>query len=160
MKLIFSDEAWEDYLYWQEQDRRMVARINRLINETRRNPFKGTGKPEPLKHALAAVHAAEVYYRFKRSWSAFVYKGRIDYQVTHRYLEVHQPKLSGLGIRAAKLALYAAMGRVGWADMKASMGHCWGSYLEARATRRKGIPGGQLARELAGRASRAGRDSV
>ncbi len=93
-------------------------------------------------HTLAAVHAAEVYYRFKRSWGAFVYKGRIDYQVTHRYLEVHQPRLSGLGIRAGKLLLYAGLGRVGWADMKASMGHCWGSYLEARETRRKGIPGG------------------
>ena len=102
-------------------------------------------------HALAAVHAAEVYYRFKRSWSAFVYKGRIDYQVTHRYLEVHQPKLSGLAIRGAKLGLYAAMGRVGWSDVKASMAHCWGSYLEAKDTRRKGIPGGQLARELRAR---------
>jgi len=99
-------------------------------------------------HALAAVHAAEVYYRFKRSWSAFVYKGRIDYQVTHRYLDVHQPKLSGLGIRAAKLALYAAMGRVGWAESKASLAHCWGSYLEARETRRRRVQGGQLAREL------------
>ena len=60
MKLIFSDEAWEDYLYWQEQDRRMVARINRLINETRRDPFKGTGKPEPLKHALAGFWSRRI----------------------------------------------------------------------------------------------------
>jgi glycosyltransferase involved in cell wall biosynthesis len=102
-------------------------------------------------HTLAAVHAAEVYYRFKRSWSAFVYKGRIDYQITHRYLEVHQPKLSGLGIRVAKLVLYAVMGRVGWDDIKASMAHCWGSYLEASATRRQGVPGGQLARQLKAR---------
>lgn len=60
MKLIFSDEAWEDYLYWQEQDRRMVARINRLINETKREPFKGTGKPEPLKHALAGYWSRRI----------------------------------------------------------------------------------------------------
>jgi toxin YoeB len=60
VKLIFSDEAWEDYLYWQEQDRRMVARINRLINETRRDPFKGTGKPEPLKHALAGFWSRRI----------------------------------------------------------------------------------------------------
>lgn len=60
MKLIFSDEAWEDYLYWQEQDRRVVARINRLINETRRDPFKGTGKPEPLKHALAGFWSRRI----------------------------------------------------------------------------------------------------
>ena len=53
MKLIFADEAWEDYLYWQKQDRRMVDRINKLIRETQREPFAGVGKPEPLKHALA-----------------------------------------------------------------------------------------------------------
>lgn len=105
-------------------------------------------------HALAAVHGAEVYYRFRRSWSAFVYKGRVDYEVTHRYLDVHQPKFSGLLIRGAKLGLYAAMGRVGWADVKSSLGHCWGSYLEARETRKKGIPGGMLRRELAARGVR------
>ena len=60
MKLIFSDEAWEDYLYWQEQDRRMVTRINRLINETKRDPYKGTGKPEPLKHALAGFWSRRI----------------------------------------------------------------------------------------------------
>ena len=53
MKLVFSDEAWEDYLYWQKQDKRMVERINRLIRETQRAPFSGIGKPEALKHALA-----------------------------------------------------------------------------------------------------------
>ncbi len=53
MKLIFADEAWEDYLYWQKQDGRMVERINKLIRETQREPFTGVGKPEPLKHALA-----------------------------------------------------------------------------------------------------------
>ena len=53
MKLVFSDEAWEDYLYWQKQDRRMVERINKLVQEVKRDPFSGVGKPEPLKHALA-----------------------------------------------------------------------------------------------------------
>ena len=60
MKVVFSDEAWEDYLYWQEQDRRMLRRINGLINETRRDPFKGTGKPEPLKHALAGFWSRRI----------------------------------------------------------------------------------------------------
>ena len=60
MKLIFSDEAWEDYLYWQEQDRRMVVRINRLIKETMREPFSGTGKPEPLKHALSGFWSRRI----------------------------------------------------------------------------------------------------
>lgn len=60
MKVIFSDEAWEDYLHWQEQDRRMLKRINSLINETKRDPFKGTGKPEPLKHALAGFWSRRI----------------------------------------------------------------------------------------------------
>ena len=53
MKLIFADEAWEDYLYWQKQDKRMVERINKLIRETQREPVAGIGKPEALKHALS-----------------------------------------------------------------------------------------------------------
>ena len=60
MRLIFSDQAWEDYLYWQEQDRRMVVRINRLINETMRTPYSGTGKPEPLKHALSGFWSRRI----------------------------------------------------------------------------------------------------
>ena len=53
MDYTFADEAWEDYLFWQKQDKRMVERINKLIKETARDPFEGIGKPEPLKHALA-----------------------------------------------------------------------------------------------------------
>ena len=52
-KLIFSDEAWEDYLHWQDTDRSMVRRINQLIKDIRRSPYEGIGKPEPLKHQLA-----------------------------------------------------------------------------------------------------------
>lgn len=50
MRLIFHEQAWEDYRYWQEQDRKMLKRINRLIEECRRTPFEGVGNPEPLKH--------------------------------------------------------------------------------------------------------------
>jgi toxin YoeB len=53
MKKVFADQAWEDYLYWQKQDRKMVNRINDLIKDTERNPYEGLGKPEPLKHTLA-----------------------------------------------------------------------------------------------------------
>jgi len=60
VKLVFSDEAWEDYLYWLDQDRRMIKRINGLINETKREPFKGPGKPEPLKHALAGYWSRRI----------------------------------------------------------------------------------------------------
>ena len=52
MKLIFSERAWEDYLYWQETDRRLVTRINLLIRDIQREPFSGIGKPEPLRHAF------------------------------------------------------------------------------------------------------------
>lgn len=60
MMLVFSDEAWEDYLFWQTQDRRMVDRINKLIKETTRAPFTGIGKPEPLKHALAGYWSRRI----------------------------------------------------------------------------------------------------
>lgn len=60
VKLLFADEAWEDYLYWQKQDKRMVERINKLIRETQREPFAGVGKPEPLKHALAGFWSRRI----------------------------------------------------------------------------------------------------
>lgn len=60
MKLIFAEAAWEDYLHWQQQDRRMVERINKLIRETQREPFSGIGKPEPLKHALAGFWSRRI----------------------------------------------------------------------------------------------------
>ena len=49
MKLIFHAQAWDDYLYWQRQDRKLLKRLNGLIQECCRTPFEGTGKPEPLK---------------------------------------------------------------------------------------------------------------
>lgn len=60
MKLIFAEEAWEDYLYWQKQDKRVVERINKLIVETQRDPFVGIGKPEPLKHALSSYWSRRI----------------------------------------------------------------------------------------------------
>ena len=60
MKLIFADEAWEDYLYWQTQDKRMVDRINKVLRETQREPFSGVGKPEPLKLALAGFWSRRI----------------------------------------------------------------------------------------------------
>ncbi len=52
MKLVFSDNAWQDYLYWIEADPKTLKRLNTLIDECRRTPFTGTGKPEPLKGDL------------------------------------------------------------------------------------------------------------
>lgn len=53
MKLLFADSAWDDYQHWLRTDRKMIERINKLIQETQCEPFAGVGKPEPLKHALA-----------------------------------------------------------------------------------------------------------
>jgi toxin YoeB len=60
VKLVFADAAWEDYLYWQKHDRRMLERINTLLRETRREPFAGIGKPEALKHALAGFWSRRI----------------------------------------------------------------------------------------------------
>ena len=53
MKLIFSQHAWDDYLYWQRTDQKIIQRIDRLIKECQRAAFEGVGKPEPLKHGMA-----------------------------------------------------------------------------------------------------------
>lgn len=50
MKLIFSEVSWSQYLDWQQEDRKIVRRINALIKDCLRSPFEGIGKPEPLKH--------------------------------------------------------------------------------------------------------------
>ncbi len=60
MRLVFADNAWEDYLHWQKTDKKMVTRINRLIKECARDPFEGLGKPEPLKHALAGYWSRRI----------------------------------------------------------------------------------------------------
>ncbi|EEB5699451.1 Txe/YoeB family addiction module toxin [Salmonella enterica] len=60
MKLTWSEEAWDDYLYWQEIDKRMVKRINELIKDVRRTPFDGKGKPEPLKYNLSGFWSRRI----------------------------------------------------------------------------------------------------
>ncbi|NTV83120.1 MAG: Txe/YoeB family addiction module toxin [Bacteroidales bacterium] len=50
MKLLFVDESWEDYLYWQKTDGKILDRINNLVKDISRNPYSGLGKPEPLKY--------------------------------------------------------------------------------------------------------------
>lgn len=57
MKYIFVDESWEDYLFWQKTDKKIVASINELLKNISRNQFSGIGKPEPLK------------YKYKGYWS-------------------------------------------------------------------------------------------
>ena len=60
MKLIFSAHAWNDYLYWQKTNKKIVKRINLLIRDVQRLPFEGIGKPEPLKHALSGYWSRRI----------------------------------------------------------------------------------------------------
>jgi len=60
LKLVFADSAWDDYLYWQQRDRKMVQRINSLIQAAQRDPFRGMGKPEALRHALAGYWSRRI----------------------------------------------------------------------------------------------------
>lgn len=70
MKYVFVDESWEDFLYWQKTDKRILKKINNLIKNISRNPFDGIGKPEPLK------------YKYQGFWSRRIdNEHRLIYQV-------------------------------------------------------------------------------
>ncbi|HCA84324.1 MAG TPA: Txe/YoeB family addiction module toxin [Streptomyces sp.] len=60
MKVVFTEQAWADYVYWSETDRRMIKRINRLIEESKRDPFAGIGKPEPLRGDLSGYWSRRI----------------------------------------------------------------------------------------------------
>ncbi|MES1933632.1 YoeB toxin protein [Salinisphaera shabanensis T35B1] len=60
MRIVFSENAWADYLYWQQTDKKILRRINKLIKEIQREPFNGVGKPEPLKHGLAGYWSRRI----------------------------------------------------------------------------------------------------
>ena len=55
MKIVFSPNSLEDYISWQTEDKKILKKINFLINEIRRTPYEGSGKPEPLKYDLAGL---------------------------------------------------------------------------------------------------------
>lgn len=77
MDIIFSDIAWEDYLYWQKTDKKTLKRINALIKDIQRNQFTGIGKPEPLK------------YEFQGFWSRRIdSEHRLVYQVTEKEIKI------------------------------------------------------------------------
>ena len=60
MNLQFTARAWEDYLYWQKQDRAVLRRINLLIRDAQRTPFEGVGQPEPLKFGLSGCWSRRI----------------------------------------------------------------------------------------------------
>lgn len=60
MKIVFADRGWEDFTYWVENDRKIAARIVRLIQEIKREPFEGLGKPEALRHDLTGFWSRRI----------------------------------------------------------------------------------------------------
>ena len=60
MRTLWEDRAWDDYLYWQSQDKKTIKRINALIKDINRSPFKGIGKPEPLKGNLNGMWSRRI----------------------------------------------------------------------------------------------------
>ena len=80
-KIAFTDKAWEEYCYWQTQDKKRLKRINLLLIDIMRNSFEGIGKPEPLKNELAGL------------WSRRIDDtNRLVYRVTNSQIEVVQCK--------------------------------------------------------------------
>ncbi len=79
MILSFADDAWDDYLYWQKNDKKILNKINRLIKEIAREPFEGIGEPEPLK------------YNWSGYWSRRItIEHRLVYKVTDDHLLIAQ----------------------------------------------------------------------
>lgn len=60
MLIAFHPNAWEDYLYWQRTDKKLLKKLNRLIEDIHRNPFTGQGKPEALKHELSGCWSRRI----------------------------------------------------------------------------------------------------
>lgn len=69
MNIKFDPLAWEDYLYWQQTDKRMLRRINDLIKDIQCNPFEGIGKPEPLKHQLSGLWSRRIDERHRLAYA-------------------------------------------------------------------------------------------
>lgn len=82
MMLLWASPAWEDYLYWQKTDKKILSRINRLIQDTQREQFSGIGDPEALRHNLTVYWSRRIDKEHR-----FVYKVEKDtlYIVQCRY---------------------------------------------------------------------------
>jgi toxin YoeB len=60
VQLCFQKDAWDDYLYWQKTDKKLIKRINQIIQDIQRTPYTGIGKPEPLKHELSGFWSRRI----------------------------------------------------------------------------------------------------
>lgn len=65
MKIVFMSQAWEDYLFWQQNDKAILKKINQLIKEAARTPFEGTGKPEPLRENLSGFWSRRITHEHR-----------------------------------------------------------------------------------------------
>ena len=77
MRKIWDEEAWEDYLYWQTQDKKTLKRINLLIKDIERNGHDGIGKPEPLKYEMSGYWSREIDE-----------KNRLVYRIQEEIIEI------------------------------------------------------------------------
>ena len=71
MNLLFTDEAWEDYSYWQNHDKKLLKKVNTLIKEIKRSPYEGTGKPEALKHELQGCWSRRINQEHRLVYEVF-----------------------------------------------------------------------------------------
>ena len=79
MKILWQESAWEEYLYWQLQDKTTLKRINKLLMDINRNGYQCIGKPEPLKGDLSGY------------WSVHIdEKNRIVFRITEKHIEIMQ----------------------------------------------------------------------
>ena len=75
MDLIFMSQAWEDYLYWQQTDRKMLSRLNELMRSCQRTPYEGIGKPEPLTGNLSGWWSRRIDHEHRLVYRS--HEGRI-----------------------------------------------------------------------------------
>jgi toxin YoeB len=79
MELVWQTNAWEDYCYWQKRDKKILERVNELIKDCLRSPFKGIGKPEPLKGNYAGCWSRRI-----------IQEHRLIYKINERRLHILQ----------------------------------------------------------------------
>ena len=65
MRLVWTSHAWEDYLHWQANDKKMLKRVNQLLRDTLRDPFRGIGKPEPLKYGAEGAWSRRITHEHR-----------------------------------------------------------------------------------------------
>lgn len=89
MDITFLDDAWQDYLYWQRADKKILKRINQLIKDTQRTLFEGIGKPEPLKFDMSGLWSRRINQEHRLIYQVkddciIIVQCRYHYRSTHR----------------------------------------------------------------------------